>query len=117
MKCANAVAYTTQLCMYLMQLGGIGALKALGARALQRLNGRNGDKGNSYYVFVATCFILVSRNPEKLNVSHADAMDMIEILELITTKLEKQSYRHHKLTPRQLCLVLKMACAFIDTIS
>ncbi|KAG3218229.1 hypothetical protein PC129_g10970 [Phytophthora cactorum] len=120
LKCADAVTYTTRLCLQLTQLGGIGALKVLGMRALQRLNGRNGEKGNSYFVFAATCFILVSRNPERLKLAHDDdATHIIAIFDLVTAKLEKQNHRHRppKLTSRQLCLVLKMTCAFIGAVS
>ncbi|OWZ20541.1 Phosphatidylinositol kinase [Phytophthora megakarya] len=116
-KCVNAVRYATQLCLQLTRLGGINALKVLSTRALQRLNGRNGDKGNSYFVFVATCFVLVSREPESLKFVRDDGVHTIAILELITTKLEKQNCRHHRLTPRQLCLVLKMALAFMNITS
>ncbi|KAF4143106.1 FATC domain-containing protein [Phytophthora infestans] len=119
LKCANAVTYSTQLCLHLIQLGGIEALKVFGARALQRLSGRNGEKGNSYFVFAATCFILVSRNPERLKLLDDDTTHVIAILDLISTKLEKQNQRHRqlKVSPRQLCLVLKMACAFIGAVS
>ncbi|KAF1780707.1 Serine/threonine-protein kinase SMG1 [Phytophthora cactorum] len=120
LKCADTVTYTTRLCLQLTQLGGIGALKVLGMRALQRLNGRNGEKGNSYFVFAATCFILVSRNPERLKLAHDDdATHIIAIFDLVTAKLEKQNHRHRppKLTSRQLCLVLKMTCAFIGAVS
>ncbi|ETI46275.1 hypothetical protein F443_09315 [Phytophthora nicotianae P1569] len=120
LKCVNTVTHITQLCLQLIQLGGIGALKVFVMRALQRLNGRTGEKGNNYFVFAATCISLVSRNPEILKLTHDDDATYVSaILDLITTKLEKQNHRHRqsKLTLRQLRLMLKMTCALIGAIS
>ncbi|CAI5704152.1 unnamed protein product [Peronospora effusa] len=117
---ASGVAYITQLCLQLVRLGGIGALKVLGMRALQCLSGRQSEKEMSCFVFATTCFILASRNSEKPTFTGSNhEADIITILELVSTKLEKQTHRNrqHKLTPRQLCLVLKMASAFIRAMS
>ncbi|KAJ8533230.1 hypothetical protein ON010_g14024 [Phytophthora cinnamomi] len=116
----NGATHITQLCLHLLQLGGVSALKALGTRALQRANSRHGGKGNSFFVFAATCFVLASRDRKILKFA-ADDDDVLHaggILESITAKLEKQSHRHrqHRLTPRQLCLVLKMVSTFIGAI-
>ncbi|KAL3657987.1 hypothetical protein V7S43_017036 [Phytophthora oleae] len=119
LECANAVTYTTQVCLQLVRLGGIGALKVLGSHAIKRLNGRNGERGNSYFAFAATCFILICRNPKQVKFSRdADESLMIEILESVAVKLEKHShrYRQHRLTPRQLTLVLTMVSTFIDAV-
>ncbi|KAK1929182.1 Serine/threonine-protein kinase SMG1 [Phytophthora citrophthora] len=119
LECANAVTYTTQVCLQLVRLGGIGALKALGTQALKRLNGRSGERGNSYFVFAATCFILICRNPEQITFSRdADESFIIEILELVTAKLEKSShrFRQYRLTPHQSGLLLKMVSAFIGAV-
>ncbi|KAI9981300.1 hypothetical protein PInf_008955 [Phytophthora infestans] len=61
----------------------------------------------------------LSRNPERLKLLDDDTTHVIAILDLISTKLEKQNQRHRqlKVSPRQLCLVLKMACAFIGAVS
>ncbi|KAG7392103.1 hypothetical protein PHYPSEUDO_002327 [Phytophthora pseudosyringae] len=120
LSCANAVSYSTQLCLQLVRLGGIGAFKILVMQALQHLNSRAGENGNSYFVFEATCFILASRNPERLTFAHdEDTMHTIAILELFTAKLEKQHYRYHqhKMTPRHMYLVMKMVYAFIGAVS
>lgn len=51
--------------------------------------------------------------------SRDDVTHAVGVLELVTAKLEKQSHRHrqHRLTPRQLCLVLKMASTFVSAVS
>ncbi|KAE9314540.1 hypothetical protein PF001_g8221 [Phytophthora fragariae] len=116
-RCGNGATHITQLCLHLLRLGGISALKTLGTRAFQRLNGRHGGKGNNYFVFAASCFVLASRDSEILMfTSDDDVTHAVGILELITAKLEKQSHRNrqHRLTPRQVCLVLKMASTFVD---
>ncbi|CAH0518949.1 unnamed protein product [Peronospora belbahrii] len=120
LKLASGVTHVTQLCLELVRLGGIGALKALGVQALQRLSDLHSEKETSCFVFEATCFILASRNPERLTYrgGHHEA-HVIAFLELVLVKLEKQNHRscQHRLTPRQLCLVLKMMCAFIGALS
>ncbi|KAL4168247.1 hypothetical protein KRP22_011649 [Phytophthora ramorum] len=118
-KCPNGVTYITQLCLRFVRLGGTGALKILGMQGLQRLNSRSGEKGNSFFVFAATCFILASRNPESLNLASGDDTHTIAVLDLVTAKLEKQGHRNrqNKLTHRQLCLLLKMSSAIIGAAS
>nr|KAE8940254.1 hypothetical protein PF009_g9934 [Phytophthora fragariae] len=119
-RCGNGATHITQLCLHLLRLGGISALKTLGTRAFQRLNGRHGGKGNNYFVFAASCFVLASRDSEILMfTSDDDVTHAVGILELITAKLEKQSHRNrqHRLTPRQVCLVLKMASTFVGAVS
>ncbi|EGZ11590.1 hypothetical protein PHYSODRAFT_516964, partial [Phytophthora sojae] len=118
-RCAKGLTRIAQLCLHLLRLGGVGALKTLGTRAFQRLNSRHKGKRNSYFVFAATCFIVASRNSEMLFASRDDVTHAVGVLELVTAKLEKQSHRHrqHRLTPRQLCLVLKMASTFVSAVS
>ncbi|KAG1698470.1 hypothetical protein DVH05_015012 [Phytophthora capsici] len=119
LECANAVTYITQVCLQLLRLGGIGALKVLGTQALRRLNGRSGERGNNYFVFAATCFILICRNPGQVTFNRdADESSVIEILELVTVRLEKSDhrYRQQQLTSHQFGLLLKMASGFIGAV-
>ncbi|GMF20669.1 unnamed protein product [Phytophthora lilii] len=91
-----------------------------GVTAVQRLNSRGTESGYSYFVFVTSCFILAARGSDILEfASDDDATHTFAILELFATKLEKQTqrYRQHKLTIRQVCLVLKMVCTFTSLAS
>ncbi|CAI5722818.1 unnamed protein product [Hyaloperonospora brassicae] len=120
LNAASGATYITHLCLQLVQLGGIGALKVLGAQALQNLSGRQYQDRPSYFVFAATCFILVSREPK--NVIHSrsnDDADITAILEALLTMLEKYGNRQYqpRLVSRQLCLVLEMASTFICAVS
>ncbi|RLN91406.1 hypothetical protein BBJ28_00013572, partial [Nothophytophthora sp. Chile5] len=71
--------------------------------------------GTSYFVFAATCFVLASRNHGVEFTENGDLTCATDILETLATKLDqqRQGHRQHKLAPRQLCLVLKMACTFL----
>ncbi|KAL7682028.1 putative serine/threonine-protein kinase ATM [Plasmopara halstedii] len=117
LEVANVVPYVTQLCLQLVKVGGIGAVKVFGESALQNLNDLNGETKDTYFVFAATCFILVSRDLKRLNLVNDNcAMHVIAIFDLISATLKKTHRCQPELTPRQLCLVLKMACAFLEAI-
>ncbi|KAI9981210.1 hypothetical protein PInf_008855 [Phytophthora infestans] len=62
---------------------------------------KKGGQPKRVKVMESTCFILVSRNPERLKLLDDDTTHVIAILDLISTKLEKQNQRHRQLKSRE----------------